>query len=357
MTATAFSAAAPAIGVHEFRDWYRCPSVFDAEQERLFFNSWSIVAEESDLKEPGSFVATVVAGVPVVVIRGDNHELLAHENICRHRGIPLVSGTGRVGRYLTCPYHQWSFSRDGALTVVPQRETEFPDIDCSALGLRPVSVASWSGNVFVRPNNDGPTLRDSLAGLDDRLGEFVRPGVEQVAILEIEAACNWKMLVENHVDVYHLWYLHQKSLRHYDHRQFEWESLADNWWSLEPLREVGAAPGLLGFLSDRYRQGIGAHLIFPNIMVVTTGAYFATYEARPIAADRTLLILRVRSTTDADAKELVDDVRSFLTEDLNACEQLQIATGSRSYAFGPLSLHHEEPVRRFHESVRRVLEC
>jgi phenylpropionate dioxygenase-like ring-hydroxylating dioxygenase large terminal subunit len=357
MSETAFGAPAPEIGVHEFRDWYRSSSVFEAEQERLFSTSWAIVAEETDLKEPGSFVATMVAGVPIVVIRGDDGELLAHENICRHRGIPLVVGTGRVGRYLTCPYHQWSFSRDGTLAVIPQRETEFPDIDSSSFGLRPVSVASWSGNVFVRPRNGGPTLHACLAGLDERLAEFDRPGVEQVAVVEIEAACNWKMLVENHVDVYHLWYLHQKSLRHYEHRKFEWESLADNWWSLEPLRDVDAAPQVLNFLSDRYRQGIGAHLIFPNIMVVTTGAYFATYEARPIAANRTLLTLRVRSSPGADAKDLVDDIRSFLAEDLNACEQLQTATGSRSYEFGPLSLHHEEPVRRFHESVRRVLGC
>ena len=57
------------------------------------------------------------------------------------------------------------------------------------------------------------------------------------------AACNWKLLVENHVDVYHLWYLHRESLGDFDHNQFEHHQLGANWASYEPLRrrDVDAA--------------------------------------------------------------------------------------------------------------------
>lgn len=352
---TAFERCAPKIGVVEFRDWYRSAEVFDVEQQRLFSNSWSIVAEESDLSGPGSYLTAVVAGVPIVVLRGDDGEIIAFENICRHRGIPVVSGSGRVGHHMTCPYHQWSYRRDGSLAVVPQHEVEFPDIDLSTLGLRPVAIGVWSGNVFVRPRATGPSLHESLAGLDERLADFVRPEMVQVAMVEFEAACNWKLIVENHVDVYHLWYLHQHSLRHLDHRSFAWEFLGDNWWSLEPYKDTSLAPTLLPFIPDRFRVGIGAHLLFPNVMVVTTGTHFATYEAQPITAERTKISLRIRSTREADAKELENEIREFLSEDVDACEQMQTATGSPSFTFGPLAQYHEEPVRRFHAALRERL--
>ena len=63
--------------------------------------------------------------------------------------------------------------------------------------------------------------------------------------------------------------------------------------------------------------------MFPNLMMVTTGAYFATYDATPMAPDATRLTLRIRSTADADGPGLIESVRSFLTEDLKICELLQ----------------------------------
>ena len=170
-----------------------------------------------------------------------------------------------------------------------------------------------------------------------------------------EAACNWKMIVENHVDVYHLWFLHQHSLGHLDHRVFAWESLGDNWWSQEPHKDPGDAPTGLSGLSTTDAQAIGAHLLFPNLMIVTCGAYLATYDAVPVAPDRTRLTLRIRSTPGADGDALIASVRAFLAEDLEACVELQIATGSAAFEFGATAARHEEPVRRFHEALRRAL--
>ena len=348
---TVFSESAPDLGAFEFRDWYRSVEVFELERQRLFSNSWSIVAEITELSEPGAIITSVVAGVPVVVLRDETGGVVAFENICRHRGIPVVSGSGRIGSHLTCPYHQWSYRRDGSLAVVPQRDSEFPAIDLDSLGLLPVAVGVWSGNVFVRPNPRGSTLTESLEGLDERLAVYVRPEMIEVAHVEFEVACNWKLVVENHVDVYHLWYLHQHSLSHLDHKNFTWEFLGDNWWSLESFKDLSLAPELLAFVPEEFRTGIGAHLLFPNVMIVTAGTHLATYEAVPVAAERTRISLRIRSIADADAKELEAEIRAFLSEDVEACEQMQVATGSPSFGFGPLAVHHEEPVRRFHSAL------
>ena len=34
--------------------------------------------------------------------------------------------------------------------------------------------------------------------------------------------------------MYHLWYLHARTLGDYDHDRFEWQQLGRNWVSYEP---------------------------------------------------------------------------------------------------------------------------
>ncbi len=107
--------------------------------------------------------------------------------------------------------------------------------------------------------------------LSDRLANHLNLPLAEVARVEYTVECNWKLLVENHVDVYHLWYLHQRSLADYQHASFDWRWDGPAWWSWEPLKDASSAgPGLDG-LSDEERHGIGAHLLFPNLMIVTTG--------------------------------------------------------------------------------------
>ncbi len=129
-----------------------------------------------------------------------------------------------------------------------------------------------------------PTVSTAMAGLDTGLDPFLSGPLRQVAKVEYEAACNWKLLVENHIDVYHLWYLHMRSLAAYDHRSFAWESLGDNWWSLEPLKDLSTEPVGLRVDPRGHAARIGAYLFFPNLMLVTTDDYFATYDATPIDA-------------------------------------------------------------------------
>jgi phenylpropionate dioxygenase-like ring-hydroxylating dioxygenase large terminal subunit len=352
---TAFNEPFPEIGIGSVRDWYRSPTVLEAERARLFARSWSVVGTTDELAAPGDFLTATVGGVPLLVVRGDDGVTRGFHNLCRHRGIPVIDGSGHTGRYLTCPYHQWSYRRDGSLATVPQQQAEFPDLDLATLPLLPAAVEEWAGIVFARPTAEGPSLAESFSGLDDRLAGFAALDLVEVAKVTYEAACNWKMLVENHVDVYHLWFLHQHSLADLDHRQFAWDSLGNNWWSQEPHLDRDVAPtGLVG-LSDADQQSIGAHLLFPNVMIVTCGAYLATYDAVPVTPERTRLTLRVRANPDADGDAMVKNISRFLSEDLEACESLQRATGSPAFRFGATARTHEAPVRSFHAAVRRAL--
>ncbi|HEX3841375.1 MAG TPA: aromatic ring-hydroxylating dioxygenase subunit alpha [Acidimicrobiales bacterium] len=350
--------ATPAISPHpgaEPRDWYTSPALLEVERRRLLDRSWALVGTVEAAAEPGAFLTATVGVSPLLIVRGRDGVLRAFHNLCRHRGVPLLEGAGQCGRFLTCPYHQWSYELGGGLVRVPQAETQFPDMDASEWGLLPAAVEVWKGMVFANPDADAPSLASSFGELGTRLEPFLSGPLVEVATVEYTVACNWKLLVENHIDVYHLWFVHSRSLSMYDHAQFGWELLGDNWWSLEPLKEPdGATPDSLPWLDPAERDGIGAYLLFPNLMLVTTGSYFATYDAVPLAPDRTRLTLRVRSSPESDADELVASIRSFMAEDVTICERLQRGVSSSRFELGPLASTHELPIRGFHQALAQA---
>jgi Rieske 2Fe-2S family protein len=341
---------------------YWSPSWFDHEQATLFAPRWALVASADELVEPGDYVTTVVGRAPLLVVRDDDGGLRAFHNLCRHRGMVLLEGSGNVARTVNCFYPQWRYGLDGSLQVVPQSKEQFPDLDRSTLGLREAALEIWEGMVFVHPDPHAAPLAETLGELPAHLGSHQPGRLHQVAHQRIEARCNWKLFVENHIDVYHLWYLHEQSLGDFDHRQFEHRQLGRNWASYEPLKGDQLAEAALtrqtvtiDHLDSRDRFGLGAHLVFPNLMMATAAEFFATYQAEPVAPDRTVIDLRIRAEQGADAAALLDALRSFITEDITACEAVQAAVGSPAFEVGPLAAEHEQPITTFHTNILDAL--
>jgi choline monooxygenase len=342
-----------AVGLARLGALYTDAAFADLERERVFWSSWVLVAAAEEVR-PGSALAVDLAGASVAIWRRPTGELAAFHNLCPHRGIPLIGLPGPVGRFVTCPYHQWSFDLDGRLARISQPE-EFPHADRTAIRLRPVAVVEWHGLVFACLAEPAPDFSSVVAPLEKRIAAHLTAPWVEVTRRDYMLACNWKLLVENHVDVYHLWYLHQRSLSGYRHEEFRWEWQGETWWSWEPARHP-TPPGPGGARPvGRHPEGIGAHLVFPNLMVVTTGDFLATYDARPQGPDRTAVTLRIRSTPDADPDTLVGSIRAFLDEDIVACESLQRTVGSPVFGVGPTARSHEAPVLQFHQLLRQKL--
>ena len=334
---------------------YREPAWFANEQRRLFARSWALVGESGDVAEEGDYVAVTVGGVPLLVIRGADGTLRAFHNVCRHRGMKLLDGRGRVSS-INCFYHEWRYSLAGALDVVPQRKEQFPDIDACTLGLLPASVDEWEGMVFAHPHPDVAPL--AMRAFGEAIGSH-RPGLlPLVASADLPARCNWKLLVENHIDVYHLWYLHSRSLSDLDHNRFEHHQIGPNWVSYEPLRTPDLATArlvrgarVIEHLDERDRLGVGAHLLFPNILMAANAEFFMTYAVVPSAPDRSTIEVRIRAEPGADGDALLEAVRTFIDEDIDACERIQAAMASPWFEVGPLAREHEAPITSFHESL------
>lgn len=342
---------------------------FRQEQARLFARSWQLVGDAAALREPGDYLAANVGGVPLVVVVDEAGTRRAFHNMCRHRGMTMVTGAGAGCRAIRCEYHDWRYGLDGSLRVVPQRADQFPDIDPAALGLLPAAVGEWEGMVFACPDPAVAPLSEYLGGFPDGIGS-VHPGrLPEVAAADIPAGCNWKLFVENHIDVYHLWYLHAATLADFDHHRFEHRAVGPHWVSYEPLRATAAATAAAGgagsrldagnppiaHLDARDRAGLGAHLLFPNMTFAVSAEFFISYAVVPAGPAASRVELRVRAEPGADAEGLLAAARSFIDEDIAACVRIQEAMASPWFAVGPLARDHEAPIAAFHRNLLAAL--
>ena len=198
---------------------YESNELLDDELSELFGNDWLCVGRTADVPNIGDYLTAEIPGPggehrSLIVIRSDDGELRAFDNVCVHRGSRLLDGCGTEAR-ITCPYHAWVYRNDGSLAGAPHmsRSTE-PDgqpFDPSRHPLVSLPLEVWEGFVFVSQRERPVALAPSLTGLADVVGRYAMadfvPVHEQVDVWHT----NWKLLVENFMDAYHVFKVHKNS--------------------------------------------------------------------------------------------------------------------------------------------------
>lgn len=335
---------------------------YEREQRDLFSRTYNLVGYESDIPAPGDYLVGHVGFDPFIVIRQTDGGLSALSRICRHRGMVVASCDGHLDGHLRCPYHGWEYEANGSLSVVPQRSRQFGEIDERLLALPRMSVGSWAGMIFVNPDSAAAPLEEWLGDFvaHDSAGDFAWNELTDIARIQVPLACNWKLYIENHIDVLHLWYLHQTSLGMYDHRQIRCWTAGPHWGCTERLRpgqervRRGLAP-ITGKAEEEASQ-LRANLIFPNVPMTTSDTAVMTYQVVPTGPETCYLDLRVRGEKGS-VLETEEDVLTVLRdEDGMVCEQMQAAARSRHFAVGPLAREHEKWIPRFQENLLTFLE-
>lgn len=185
-----------------------------AAEERVLFRSAAVpVALSADLPAAGEYFATGVAGVPVLLVRGEDGAPRAFLNACRHRGGRVADGRGCSGRSFACPYHSWTYDIHGRLLGQPLAQEGFDGLDRDELGLIPLPVAERSGIVLVRPGGGEPIDADAeLGGLAPELAEHRFADHRFFAEHHSEWEMNWKLGVDTFLEAYHIFSLHRATI-------------------------------------------------------------------------------------------------------------------------------------------------
>ncbi len=189
---------------------YRDAEIAQLEHERIWTQDWLCVGLAAELKETGDYITFSVGNEPIFTVRDADQVIRSFSNICRHRMMILLEGSGNTNR-VVCPYHAWTYALDGQLIGAGHMErTE--GFDKSDICLPEVRTEVWNGWIYVTLNQDAPTVRDCLSDLNPivaayKLDEYV-PVLKEDHIWDT----NWKLLAENFMESYHLPTAHKATL-------------------------------------------------------------------------------------------------------------------------------------------------
>ncbi|MDE2861485.1 MAG: aromatic ring-hydroxylating dioxygenase subunit alpha [Chloroflexota bacterium] len=183
--------------------------LFRLEREHILDRCWIYIGHESEVENPGDYRRRTVAGRPVFLIRSRDGQARVFLNTCTHRGALVCRRDSGNALVFQCFYHAWTFNTYGELIGVPGEDAYGPAFDRKAMGLgQPPRVENYRGFIFVSFNPDAEDLVTYLAGARDYLdmvvdqsssGMKVIPGTHQYTV-----RANWKLMVENSLDGYHL---------------------------------------------------------------------------------------------------------------------------------------------------------
>jgi choline monooxygenase len=186
---------------------YLKPERFAAELRALLAMP-SVFVPSATIPNPGDHVERTAFGVPLFAVRGRDQRARVFRNACRHRGAVLVEGVG-CSHALVCRYHGWTYRLDGSLSHVPHAEA-FPDLDMSTRGLVEVESHEVDGLIVIGPlDSCGAGDRqagEAMAWLTDGSAwrDKLLPAQQLVYVDSTLRAMNWKVLVEQFLEGYHI---------------------------------------------------------------------------------------------------------------------------------------------------------
>ncbi|OBJ89007.1 ring-hydroxylating oxygenase subunit alpha [Mycobacterium gordonae] len=165
----------------------------------------SVFLPSAAIPDPGDHAERTAFGVPLFAVRGRDRRARVFRNACRHRGFALVEGAG-CAHALVCRYHGWTYRLDGSLAHVPHQEA-FPDLDVPARGLVEVNSHEVDGLIVIEALDSALEPRDeALAWLTDGTPwrDKLLPAQRLVYVDSTVRRMNWKVLVEQFLEGYHI---------------------------------------------------------------------------------------------------------------------------------------------------------
>jgi phenylpropionate dioxygenase-like ring-hydroxylating dioxygenase large terminal subunit len=345
---------------------YLNPSRFTAELETL--RSYpSVFLPSAAIPNPGDHAERTTFGVPLFAVRGRDGRARVFRNSCRHRGMALVEGPG-CAHALVCRYHGWTYRLDGSLSHVPHAEA-FPDLDMSTRGLVEVDSREVDGLIVIGPlQSPAPQADAAMAALSDGSPwrDKLLPADRLFTVRPAARAMNWKVLVEQFLEGYHIRTTHKNTFFpiQYDDLNVI-EAFGPNtritfpYQNIERLRDRPESTWNVG-----HRVTYVYHL-FPNVMVATFPNQVLVITIDPVDIDHTTVTIYAMVTPDVAKRvsanpENAEGARNLLNEggvednEMSEGVQRGLHAGANTFVeFGT----HESAIGRFHANLDERLAC
>ena len=308
-------------------------------------------------------------GRPLLLVRDREQRLGVFHNYCRHRGMRLVDESIRGRANIICPYHAWCYDLDGRLLRIPHRYgfgqhgQEPKDIP----GLNPVRSALWNGIVFVDLSGQAPAFETYIAPLARRWAHYDFSHLVPGASMSFDVDGNWKLAIENFIDIYHVPYVHP-SLNEYiniTEHEFIWEGevVVGQGGGIEPTDEgVGKLP-VFPNLTLTQEATIEAISLFPNLLLTVFSDNLRAILVQPTGPGTCHERVEIFFVNEQALAPKLDKYRSivaerfpaFNEEDVGVVGQLQTSFETSAFERAHFSGFFDVNVHRFQQLVARAL--
>jgi choline monooxygenase len=347
---------------------YSDPHLLEIEVGRIFQKDWFCVARAEELSEAGNYFAFRVIREPVLLCRDREGRVRAYSNMCRHRGVEIATGKGKASQFV-CPYHGWTYDLDGRLKGAGYM-SDSQGFDRHQCRLPELKVGVWGGWIFTTLNPQPEPFEEYLKDFAEKFAylqmETLRVGLR----IDVSLKCNWKLMVENFVDFYHVNVLHRDTIARfmktvdlkYDLRR-NGQVYVDEYDTGTLSKSGDTTAKRIPALESKSARFSQAALLPPNLNFFVRPDYVSLYTSWPLTVDSMRMsgvILWSRETMEGpDRERVVGEFKlmldKVLAEDFSMVESLQNTAGASGFSPGRMS-RLEIGVQHFvRHSVSRVL--
>ncbi|MBF6352277.1 aromatic ring-hydroxylating dioxygenase subunit alpha [Nocardia flavorosea] len=383
------------------------PGFYEDEREAIFKKTWLNVGRVERLPRKGSYFTKELsaAGTSLIIVRGNDDEIHAYHNVCRHRGNKLVwddfpnEETSGFCKQFTCKYHAWRYSLEGELTFV-QQEKEFFGLDRADYGLKDVRCEVWEGFIFINLDHDAEPLTTFLGPMIKGLEGYPFHEMTEVFSYRAEVGSNWKLFIDAFAEFYHAPILHMKQavkdeadkLAGYGYEALHYElqpphSMISSWGGMAPPKDLnmvkpierilrsglfgpwdrpdieGLDPLPVGINPSGHRAwGVDEFEIWPNFsLLFWAPGWYLTYHYWPTAVDRhifeaNLYFVPAKTARERLAQELAGvTFKEYALQDANTLEATQTMIATRTVTDFPLN-DQEILLRHLHKTAQKKVE-
>lgn len=348
---------------------YHDPEFFEAEKKAFLRSAPQVVCHESEIAEPGHWRTIDYLGESVIVMRGDDGLPRAFSNVCRHRGSRLVDGNGGCAKLLTCPYHAWSYARDGRLVGVPHRN-EYPDLRTEELGLVPVDLENWRGFLFIRLEGGAPAVAEMMAPYDEEVSPYRFADLRAIGRVTLrQRQLNWKTIADNYSDGLHIPIGHPGLTRlfgrnyrieanqHVDRMEGDLVEKTSTNFSERAYQELLPR---VDHLPESHQRKWLYYKLFPNVAFDIYPDQVDFMQFLPLSASET--VIREISYAIPDERREMSAARHLNwrinrrvnAEDTELITRVQLGMQSPTYRAGPLGTS-EVCLRSFAKKLRKLI--
>jgi phenylpropionate dioxygenase-like ring-hydroxylating dioxygenase large terminal subunit len=340
--------------------WYTHHEIAEMEHRAVFGGTWQMAGRAEQVASAGQFLTTEVGREPVLVARGEDGELRAFFNVCRHHAAIVENEAEGTSKNFRCSYHGWTYGTDGALKGM----TEFEGVrnfERASNGLAPIRAETWENFVFVNLNPQAESLMKYVGKLAGRVGAL---GPQSLRFFQRRSwiiHCNWKVYVDNYLDGgYHIPHMHKGLNSVIDYTKYAIECEEQACIQTTPLEATEKSEAT----AASTRKGSTGYYVwlYPNFMINIYEGVMDTNLVRPLTVDTCEVIFDYYFADVSKKAEpfhqasirVADQVQD---EDIAICESVQRGLHSRSYQAGRLSARREGGEHLFHRLLYRDLKA